>query len=709
MTTPRALALGDWVAVDGEDHQIVGLAGTSVRLRSSRGRAQVVLASDLLRYGEARSVAPAQSARAAASSHDAAEPQLDRDALVDVLPAEELARVRALETHLREMMTGYPGGAPIDEEPPNPTYLPSIDITLRIKAKHAELASTPLKCGERSLWRYYENYRDFGAWGLVNKTKVRVRNPLAGLDARVQEAILEQAAIETDESTAGHHRFYRRVEQRLAVRYGADAPPLPLDRTFRRHTAALLGERFLSKPGDQRRNTARQTNGVHGHFYATRPGQVVMLDSTRLDVLAFDPVSGETLPLELTIALDLFTRSILAWRLTPLGANAVDAVMLIADMLTPEPMRPGWPEQLRYSYYGIHVERAYSLDARVREAAARPLIWPETIVVDNGRIFVSDAMRNGCLRYGISLQFARLEKPTDKPEVERAFGTIREQFASHMAGYKGRNVSHRGRKVESSARWTLDEVADFFAEYIVTIYQRRPHSGLHAPGDPALPMSPNDMYAEGVAVAGAIPMPSDSYPYLELLPVEWRQIHSYGVQLDHLIYDGKGLNGLRGTSSPYPNGLWPIRKDPRNRLQVFFKHPHSGTWHALKWVHAEDWLEPFSDRSIAYVLDELASRGRTHPLTDEVTAGLKDLQRRMDDPNAATAKDKRRLARDRARVQSTLRDQARAGYDTADQSELPALHVVADDADDTTTSAFDLSELRPFPVYGADEDATGAR
>ncbi|EHM30915.1 MULTISPECIES: hypothetical protein [Streptomyces] len=39
---------GDWVSFDGDDHQVVGLAGTAVRLRSAGGAESVVLASYLM-------------------------------------------------------------------------------------------------------------------------------------------------------------------------------------------------------------------------------------------------------------------------------------------------------------------------------------------------------------------------------------------------------------------------------------------------------------------------------------------------------------------------------------------------------------------------------------------------------------------------------------------------------------------------------------
>ena len=46
--TAAVLRPGDWVHFDGGEHQVVALAGTSVRLRSVDGAEQVVLAGHLM-------------------------------------------------------------------------------------------------------------------------------------------------------------------------------------------------------------------------------------------------------------------------------------------------------------------------------------------------------------------------------------------------------------------------------------------------------------------------------------------------------------------------------------------------------------------------------------------------------------------------------------------------------------------------------------
>ena len=62
-------------------------------------------------------------------------------------------------------------------------------------------------------------------------------------------------------------------------------------------------------------------------------------------------------------------------------------------------------------------ERLVAIDARMREAAARPVIVPDQVVIDHGKVFVSDTFVRACDRLGISVQPARKDTPTDKPRV----------------------------------------------------------------------------------------------------------------------------------------------------------------------------------------------------------------------------------------------------------------------------------------------------
>ena len=87
--------------------------------------------------------------------------------------------------------------------------------------------------------------------------------------------------------------------------------------------------------------------------------------------------------------------------LRPAGTKAVDAALLLARMLVPEPMRPGWAAALAMSASRLPRARLLGIDARMELAADRPLIVPDTIVIDGGKVFVSETFTRACVRLGV--------------------------------------------------------------------------------------------------------------------------------------------------------------------------------------------------------------------------------------------------------------------------------------------------------------------
>jgi transposase InsO family protein len=149
---------------------------------------------------------------------------------------------------------------------------------------------------------------------------------------------------------------------------------------------------------------------------AHRPGEIIQIDTTPLDVMAVldDGVTGRP---ELTITLDVATRTIGAAVLRPEGTKAVDAAVLLARMLVPEPMRPGWDPALSMARSVLPHDRLTAIDQRLVLAAAKPVIVPDTIVIDHGKVFVSETFLSACRTLGVSVQPARPYTPTDKPQV----------------------------------------------------------------------------------------------------------------------------------------------------------------------------------------------------------------------------------------------------------------------------------------------------
>jgi putative transposase len=74
-------------------------------------------------------------------------------------------------------------------------------------------------------------------------------------------------------------------------------------------------------------------------------------DSTPLDVMVL-PDDGVAGRVELTGMIDGATRTVPAAVLRP-TTKSVDASVLLARSLTPEPMRPGWPASLAMAHSAL--------------------------------------------------------------------------------------------------------------------------------------------------------------------------------------------------------------------------------------------------------------------------------------------------------------------------------------------------------------------
>jgi transposase InsO family protein len=389
-----------------------------------------------------------------------------------------------------------------------------------------------------------------------------------------------------------------------------------------------------------RRQTANRPEGVFTVSYAMRPGEQVQIDSTPIDVLVLLD-TGVPARADLTIAVDVATRTICAAVLRPVGTKAVDAALLLARMLVPEPMRPGWAAALGMAASRLPHARLVGIDARMELAAARPVIVPDTIVIDGGKVFISEVFTRACERLGVSIQRGRPRTPTDKAIVEATFSSINSLFCQHVASYTGSNPTLRG--TDATGAWTLPELQDLFDEWLLAGWQPRPHDALRDPLLPRRVLSPNEMYAALVAAAGYLPLALSGEDYLELLPVAWRQINAYGIRIDHRTYDCAQLGPwrLQHSGVAAKRGLWEVHYDPYDLSHVFVRTP--GGWVTVPWTHlpmvsapfaeftwrharrlaAEKGLDDTSETELARVLDDLLTRAQAGPVdkaTSRVTA-----------------------------------------------------------------------------------------
>ncbi|CAL9677053.1 integrase catalytic domain-containing protein [Streptomyces sp. enrichment culture] len=108
----------------------------------------------------------------------------------------------------------------------------------------------------------------------------------------------------------------------------------------------------------------------------------------------------------------------------------------------------------------IPYKRLVALDARLERAAARPVIMPETVVVDQGRVYVSASFVSACESLGVSVQPVPPANGPAKGNVERTFRAIADGFSQYLPGHTGSDVSQRGAAAEQDACWSLAQLQE---------------------------------------------------------------------------------------------------------------------------------------------------------------------------------------------------------------------------------------------------------
>src|SRR6266536_441337 len=461
--------VGTRLAVDGETAEIVELvatqAGNEVILKDTRGQIRRVSQRELLFSGGARVIGEA-GGPAADDPYETAGTVLAR------LTATERARVAERAAHVEEILTGYRLGSPELAAPgePRPGYDPALPLAERYAAKASELGITT-----RTLERWVREYRRAGQAGLAGR-EGQGTGPLGRADPRWVEIALEVMADHTQESKPTKAIIVERIAARLEARYGAGVVRLP----SRASAYRFLGELDNRVPtfhgsSKRRREVADRPQSAYGRLRPTRPGEYLLLDTTRSDVFALDPATMRWVQAEITAAMDWYSRCITGVRVTPVSTKAVDVSGSLYQTFRPRPAGKDWPAHAVWPDHGLPRQVLVDRDAWTQDrGAAGPAIVPETIVIDHGKVYVSAHVTSVCRRLGISIQPARLRTGRDKGPLERFFRTLREGLLEALPGYKGPDVYSRGLDPEGDAFFFLDEL-----EAIITVVSAVDVFGCH--------------------------------------------------------------------------------------------------------------------------------------------------------------------------------------------------------------------------------------
>jgi Mu transposase, C-terminal len=624
---PGGLGIGDRVRFGGRDQVVIGMPGPAVRLADTAGGVVTVSVSGLL------------ADRDFAVLDARPRPGMPRVSVLGGLPWETVDRARWWQRHIVEVLTGVPPDAG-EGTAPRPEYDPAVvTLTRREQAKAAELtaAGHPVTASAIA-WRR-RRYQEQGLAGMLDHRARRRMPPHGRSDAAVVAAMRQAIGEAAGESTRTAAFVFRRTRQILAGEGGGEAGKLPSERTLYRLFARLEAGRHTTGSARTRRSLAARPEGPFGQAAAAAPGDLMQIDSTPLDVLVrLD--SGIPDRVDLTGIIDVATRTVTAAVLRP-TTRSVDASVLLARTVTPEPMRPGWPEAMRMSESALPFRRMLSIDERLEYAAARPVIIPQVIVVDHGKVFVSESFKASCAFLGVSFQPARKATGTDKPHIERMLGSVATMFSQYVSGYTGRSTEYRGRGTEDRAVWSLPELQDLLDQWLIAEWQNRPHDGLRDPLHPGRAFSPNEKYAALTETAGYVPLALSPDDYIELLPAAWRAVNAYGIKISRRVYDGKELNPLRMQHSGVTDrkGLHEVHYDPYDISRVWVRDHRDGGWITvfwtqlhrvaapfgeLAWDHARRLLPAATEAELADAVEDLLTRAGRGPAGEPAAAGKRD-------------------------------------------------------------------------------------
>jgi len=479
--------------------------------------------------------------------------------------------------------------------------------------------------------RWVGAFRESGTAGLVDGRWLRGADVLSGVDERWLAMCRAVVGEHAEASRPTKELVLARIAARLDEQHGPGRVPVPGVKKARRVLEEITrGSNAFTGSTKGKRSIAARPQGVYGRLRATRPGEYLLLDTTPLDVFAMEPLTLRWVRVELTIAMDLFSRSIVGLRLAPASTKAVDAAVVLFETLHPGSRRSTGAGLLPYAGLpqlvvvdGESVQVATSSTSAPSTSAppesvsgsgsGLPGVAAETVVVDHGKIYLSRHLLAVCERLAISVQPARPLTPTDKAAVERFFRTLGEGLLAALPGYKGPDIHSRGADPEGCTYFFLDELEQVIREWVAEIYHRRPHAGLVESHVPGLELSPEQMFEAGIARAGRLRIPTHPGLVFDFLPTAWRTIQHYGVEVHGLRYNGPALTAYRNRTSPFTGahaGKWPVRYDPDDVCRLYFQDPADQGWHELAWEHAEDVGVPFSAETLAYARRLALASGR---------------------------------------------------------------------------------------------------
>jgi putative transposase len=687
---PLALAVGERVRFDGQVRGVLEVTAQAAVLEDAQEPHRVVALIDLFEAEDFAVLFRPERRPLPASG------------LLEAILPGKVEHALWLEAHILEVLHGLPPDSAPGAEP-RPGYGSGSTVASRQRLKADELAAAGHSVAPKTIGNWRRRYLAEGLLGLVDHRPIRRRQEFGSVDPAVVTAMRQaiQEGIDTSTRTGSFLIWRAREILRESRGQSEEAREVewPSRPTLYRLLAKLTDGTHATGSAVTRRSKAHGATGPHGQLTVTAPGEVMQIDSTPMDVMVrLD--SGTVGKVELTAMVDVATRTLTAAVLRP-TTKSVDASILLARTVTPELMRPGWVDALKMSRSVLPHRRLLSLDERLEHAAAKPVIVPEMIVCDHGKAFISHNFRSSCRFLEIDFQPAHKGAPFEKGHIEKMLGSLATMFVQFLPGHTGRNTDHRGRHPERENLWSLPELQDLLDEWILAVWQNRPHEGLRDPDHPGRLFSPNQKYSALIESCGYVPVALSGQDYIELLPAAWRAVNAYGIRINNRTYDSPELGPLRLRNSGVTakRGLWEVHRDPYDASRVWVRdHRGDGGWVQATWKHLHRSPVPFGDLAWDHVSHQLP-KATEEELAQAVAALLTRAHAGPDQPARGKSGKKDKLSKGDRRVAARTRATAPAPAAPPPQPKYLEDSAPHEPEDDDT-----LAEVIPLGLFDPLED-----
>lgn len=595
------------------------------------------------------------------------------------------------------------------------SYENESDRVMIRRVQDGELRSNQVSVNTVRDW--VRKWQKHGLRGLVDKRSTRGSQGFDALDERVRRIADEVFARFTgDNSKVNVETIKTEILIQMNDEGNGDIH-LP-ERLFNEYVSDRQRALGRTTRAHRSRYVQRAASG-HTSFAAMYPGHLAV-DVTKADVRVWDELHDCPRNVEIITVTSVATRVIVALRVVPESANGLEAGLVLYDAMRPMSMLVdgttiddwrwcGVPESLDLSGVTIHrspkrqIPPGHTLQS-IQGVHYKPGVDPVSLRADNGSIFISAPFRALLRDLGVDLMLSRGKKPTDNPHIERIHETFQRAYQALPAGFKGRNVSERGRKVDDAgdALVTAAELERHLRRFVALDYHRTWHQGLILPGAEEVRMSPLEMWDAMLEVTGRIHVPQHPDLIYQFLPVKWLTVGHADVEYKNIAYDAEILDDFRnlrrGSFKPDSRQV-PFHVDPRDVSRIWLRHPDTGRIHeiGMKAAHLRDL--PLSDFIRDRAISNVQARGGNRALKASSARRqiIHEIGRLTSVEETAELRKKSYAAR--LRWEQAQRDHAEAAdaaaqFDQANDGVVTPLRRRAN-ADDTTEYVYDVDEDWP--------------